>query len=250
MMLVLTAILVAVGALGVAVVSAQEITPMPPGPGDIRPADFPANTITVTGIGNASGEPDLAYVELGVEMMNADLATAYAEAADTMQNVIQALVDAGVDRTDIRTSSVNIYPQDQYDPETGMPTDRTYRVSNTVRVTVRDVSMVESVINAAVNAGANTIYSFNFAIDDSVALEQQARISAVENARQRATELGQALGVTIGRPVVISETYGAFQPFPIDGRGGAMFDAAQSALPVSPGQLEISVVITVTFSIE
>ena len=251
----IAAILVAVVAvLGLAALPAfaQDTVQETPVPMPIAPGAFPENTITVTGLGTASGEPDVAYIELGVEMANADLATAYAEAAETMQQVIAALVDLGIDRADIRTSSVNVYPQDNYNPETGQPTDRTYRVSNTIRITVRNVEDVEPVINTAVNAGANSIYNFNFGILESEALEQTARQNAVENARARAEQLAAALGVTVGRPVVISESYGqSSPPIPFYGRGGgAAYDMAASNLPVESGQLDVSVQILVTFELQ
>ena len=230
---------------------AQDAAQATPVPMPMPPGSFPENTITVTGLGTASGEPDVAYIELGVEMSNPELGAAYTEAADTMQQVIAALVDLGIDRADIRTSSVNVYPQDNYNPETGQPTDRTYRVSNTIRITVRDVANVEPVINTAVNAGANSIYNFNFGILDSEALEQTARQSAVENARARAEQLASALGVTVGRPVVISESYGQSTNPIMFGRGGGAYDMAQSSsLPVESGQLDVSVQILVTFELQ
>jgi uncharacterized protein YggE len=241
----------AVALMGALPAFAQDAAQPTPVPMPLNPGGFPVNTITVSGIGTASGEPDVAYIELGVEMMNADLGAAYTEAADAMNNVIDALVELGIERADIRTSSVNVYPQDNYNPETGQPTDRTYRVSNTIRITVRDVENVEPVINTAVNAGANSIYNFNFGILDTVSLEQSARENAVTNARERAEQLASALGASVGRPVVVSESYGASNPvLPYAGRGGAGYDMAQSSLPVESGQLDVTVQILVTFELQ
>lgn len=241
-------VMVLVGIVGVSAVGAQE-TPVPP---LAVPSQFPANTITVTGTGTASAEPDVAYVELGVEMMDANLGTAFSQAAENMQSVINALVELGVAREDIRTAAVNVFPQDNYDPQTGMPTDRTYRVINTVRITVRDVAMVESVINTAVNAGANTINSFYFGIEDTAALEETARAEAVANARMHADQLAAALGVTVGNPVIVSEAQGQQSPIPLPyGVGGAAMarDIAQS-LPIESGQLSITVQVLVTYTMQ
>jgi uncharacterized protein YggE len=228
---------------------AQEppLTPVPEFP---EPGNFPVNTITVTGIGTASAEPDTAYLELGVEIVNEDLAAAYTEASDKLTQITAALVDLGIDANDIRTSSVNVYPQDQYD-QNGQMSGRTYRVSSTLRIKVADVSMVSDVIDTAVNAGANTIYSFNFAIEDTAGLEEQARQQAVANAKDRAQQLADALGVTVGNPVVISESYGSqTPPIPYASGGGYDMAVAQSAsLPVASGQLDVTVQILVTFAI-
>lgn len=208
----------------------------------------PTNTITVSGTGTAYGEPDVAYVELGVEEVNENLGDAFSSTADAMNAVIEALVELGIARDDIQTTGVNVFPEDRWDPQTGTSTGRVYRVRNTVRVTVREIGQIESVITTAVEAGANTIYNLNFGIDDPSALEQEARVNAVEDARARAERLAEALGVTVGEPVIITEVLqGGGIPFArFEGMGGAGLDLASQ--PVSPGQLGVSVQVQITFA--
>jgi uncharacterized protein YggE len=230
--------------IGVGAAYAQEVTPVP--------GVYPTNTITVSGFGSAAGEPDVAYTELGVEITDPDLANAFSQTAETMNRVISALVEAGVERADIQTTGVNVYPQERFDPTGANPTpERVYLVRNTVRVTARDVSQVETLISAAVGAGANTIYNLNFGIEDTSTLEQEARVDAVADARERAEQLAAALGVTVGQPIVINEvinTGGPIMPFSGGGLAGAnlQFDVSQ---PVSAGQLNVTVAVQITFAI-
>ncbi len=208
---------------------------------------FPENTITVSGFGTAYGEPDVAYIELGVELVEADLAQAFASTAETMNAVIDALLGVGIAREDIQTTGVNIFPEDRYD-QTGTATSRVYRVRNTVRLTVRDISQVEQMISAGVNAGANTIYNLSFGIADTAALEQEARVQAVENARSRAEQLAGALGVNVGNAIIISEVMNNNIPY-AEGFGGSVrMDVAQNQ-PVSAGQLSVGVQVQITFAI-
>ncbi len=228
--------------IGAGATFAQEVTPMP---------SYPANTITVSGFGTAAGEPDVAYTELGVEITDPDLATAFAQTAETMNAVIAALVEAGVAREDIQTTGVNVYPQERFDPMGASATpERVYLVRNTVRVTARDVAQVETLITTAVAAGANTIYNLNFGIEDSSALEQAARLDAVEDARNRANQLASALGVTVGAPIIINEVINTGGPITPMGGGLAsanlQFDVSQ---PVSAGQLNVTVAVQITFAI-
>jgi uncharacterized protein len=236
-------VLALVLAVGFQAVSAQDNPPVTPAAG------YPNNTITVSGLGTASGTPDIAYIELGVETVDPELAAAYEQAGETMQAVTGALVGVGIAAEDIRTSNVSIFPQDDFDPQTGQPSGRSFHVNNTLRVTVRDITQVEQVISAGIEAGANTIYNFYFGIDDTTALEQQARLDAIENARGRADALAAALGLTVGDPIVIAEgtAGGGQQPRPFGGGGGG-FDAMNS-LPISPGSLDVNVVVTITYSI-
>lgn len=210
------------------------------------PSRYPENTITVSGFGTAYGEPNVAYLELGVEFVNADLAAAFTQAAEAMNSVTEAIIAQGIVQEDIQTTGVSVFPEERFDPQgVSEPGERVYRVRNTVRLTLRDVNQIESVISAAVNAGANTIYNLNFGIADTQSLEQDARVLAVQNAQTRAQQLADVLGVTLGQPIVINESLGdglfsrdAF------GLGGAAFSQ-----PVNPGQLSVTVQVQITFTI-
>ncbi len=212
--------------------SAQDTTPM--------------NTLTVTGSGTAYATPDVAYVELGVQTTDPDLSTAFSQTGQKISAVLDALQGLGIDTKDIQTSGVNVNPQDQYDPQSGQSTGKTiYQVSNTVQVTVLDVTKVELVLTSAVAAGANTIYNLSFGIQDSSALEQQARAQAVANAQDHANQLTSALNVTLGAPVIVTETpQNSSQPVPA-ARGVARA-ASQSSQPVSSGQISVTVEVQIT----
>src|SRR5690606_543808 len=142
--------------------------------------------ITVTGSGNASGAPDIANLEIGVETSDPSVTVAFEQANTTIEAIINALVEAGVAREDIRTVGLNIF-QDRFpmpmEPMTSTmgaeAVQPVYRVNNQVRVTVRDIANVAAVINAAVEAGANNIYGLNFGIDNRDALENDARADAL-----------------------------------------------------------------------
>ncbi|GIL13852.1 MAG: hypothetical protein BroJett038_25720 [Chloroflexota bacterium] len=167
---------------------------------------LPTNSITVSGSGLASGSPDVAYINLGVDSVNASVSQAVAQANQTMAAIMQALTALGVAAEDVQTVSFNVYPEDRYDPQTNMPTgERVYRVNNMLNVTVRDINRVSEVIQAGLDAGATSINSLNFGIANTTDLEQEARLKAVEDARARAERLAAAMGVTLGQPIIISE---------------------------------------------
>jgi hypothetical protein len=209
------------------------------------------NVISVSGIGTAYGTPDVAYIEVGADFTDENAANAFAQASETMTAVREALLALNIAETDLQTTSVGIYPMDSYGPM-GEITGRTYRVNHILRVTVRDVSMVEAVINAAIGAGANNLYNLSFGIADTAALEQQARELAIADAQARAQQLADLLEVTVGAPVVISETFGGggVQPYAYDmaafGRG---MGGGGGVAPIDTGQMTISVQVDVVFSI-
>lgn len=212
--------------------------------------ELPTNSITVTGFGTAYGAPDTAYIELGAEFVDPDLPTAFNQTSEAITRLNDALSAFG-DSVTVQTSGVSVFPEDRFDPQSGMPTgERTYRVRNTARVTVRDVAIIEDVLTSAINSGANTIYNFSYGIGDPSALESEARTLAVANARARAEQLAAELGVTVGAPIIISEgVAGGGVPVPFLRETGGGFNTMAQSMPVSEGLLDVNVQIQVTFAI-
>lgn len=207
----------------------------------------PTNSISVSGSGQASGTPDVAYINLGVDTIDPDVGQAVENANTEMAAIIVALTDAGVDPKDIQTTNFNVYPEDRYD-QNGQPTgERVYHVQNSLTVTVRDIANVGAVIEAGLGAGADSINGLNFGIDDTAALEQEARVNAIADARQRAQQLAEAFGVTLGDPIIISEVTNDFYPPPLP--LAARADMGGAGPQITPGQLQVSVQVNVTFAI-
>ena len=208
------------------------------------------NTITVSGSGTASGAPDTAYLDLGVQMTDPELGSAFNQVAATIAKVTKALTDLGIKPEDIRTTGLNVYPQDVYDQQTGATTSRTYQVANSVTVTIRDTAQIEAIISAAVEAGANTINSLNFGIADQTALEAQAREAAVRNARARAESLASALGVSVGEPVTVVELGSNIgQPLPMYRMAADSAVAQGGSMPISQGQLDVTVNVQISYAL-
>lgn len=208
-----------------------------------------SRTINVSGSGEAFGSPDIAYINLGVDVADADISAALDKTNTTMEGIIKALGDAGVDAKDIQTVNFSVYPEDKYDPQTGQATgERVYHVNNSVNVTVRDIAKVGGVMKAGLDAGANSVNGLNFGIADTKALEAEARKSAVADARDRAQQLADAFGVTLGEVISVSESFGNGPVQPLFG-GDQGLAIGGAAPQISTGQLSVSVQVSVTFAI-
>ncbi len=209
----------------------------------------PLRTLSVTGSGKTTLTPDIAYVSIGVHSENQDAAQAIASNTTESQKVAQALRTFGIDPKDIQTNNFSVYPRQDYD-QNGKPTDLVFVVDNTVYVTVRDIESVGDVIDAAVQAGANTISGIQFDVADKSAAMAQAREAAIADAELQANGLAKAAGVTLG-PI---QTIGSYNSYPVPymmDRGGAVaMEAAAASVPISPGQMTITVDVNVTYQIQ
>jgi uncharacterized protein YggE len=213
-----------------------------------QPAAQPApRTLSVTGRGEVLLTPDIAQISIGVRTESEDVAEAMASNTSQVQEVIDVLVAQGVSERDIQTNNFSIYPQQQYD-EKGQVIATAFIVENTVNVTVRDLESLGALLDAAVTSGANSIYGIQFDLEDKTEATSEARQAAVENARAQAEELAQAAGVTLGEIQSINAY--STTPGPIFyGRGGVAEQAAAD-VPISPGQLSITVEVNVIYTIE
>lgn len=207
-------------------------------------------TLSVSGTGRATLTPDIAYVTIGVHTEGKDASQAVAQNNSDTQAVIDTLEAAGVDEKDIKTTNFSIYPQQQYDDQ-GKPTgDITYIVNNSVYVTVRDLDAIGDILNAAVKSGANAISGIQFDVEDKTEALAEAQEAAVANAEAQAENLAQAAGLELGEIQSIN-TFGGAIPFPkYDGIGGGAAVMEAAAVPVSPGQMIISVEVSMVYAIQ
>jgi uncharacterized protein len=207
-----------------------------------------ARTMTVTGTGKMTLSPNIAYINIGVHTEGQDVTEALASNTSQAQKVADALKALGVDAKDIQTTSFNVYPQQTFDDK-GAVTSTKYIVDNGVYVTVRDLTKLGSLLEAVVNSGANNINGINFDISNRDDVNSQVRTLAIADARKQADELAKAAGVTLGAVQSISIN-GNPTPAPIyDAKGGTVMSAGAN-VPVSAGQMIISVDANITYAIK
>jgi uncharacterized protein YggE len=204
-------------------------------------------TLSVNGNGIITLVPDIAYINIGVQTENKNAQEAVASNNQQSQQLFSAFTRAGIAEKDIKTSNFSIYPRQEWDNE-GQPTGITYVVNNTVSVTVRDLDQIGSILDSAVQAGANTINGVQFDVEDREAAQQQAMVAAVENARARAEVLATAAGVELSDVLSIQTYLGSTNPIPYE-KTFALADTAASSVPVSPGEMQIMVDVSVVYEI-
>lgn len=215
--------------------------------GFAQSADLPARTIMVNGTGQVTMTPDVAYVFIGVQSQSEDVAAALTDNNDKAQAIVAALRELGIVETDIQTSSFTISPQQQYGAQ-GEVISTVYVVTNTVNVTVRDLSGLGRLLDVTVRSGANSINGVQFDVIDKSAAIAEARRLAVESARNQAQEMAALAGVTLGPLQTMSMYFN--NPIPTyDAMGGYAMEAA-SQVPVSAGQMVIRVEVNASYFIE
>jgi len=208
--------------------------------------------IHATGSGNVIGTPDRAQVTFAVETENPVVKTAQQANAMQMTKVIDALVAAGLPKDALKTSGYTIYPvYDDYTKSLLEQKIRTYRVTNTLTVTLHDVNRTGEVIDIAVANGINQASSIQFMLSDeqSQVLRTEALKKAVSRARADADTVAGALGTVI-LDVQSVDISGGYAPVRFENYNAV--DAATksaSPTPIQPGDVTVTAQVSITYSI-
>lgn len=200
--------------------------------------------LIVQGEGKASAAPDKATIVLGVQTRDGSAAIAAAENARLMNKTIAALLDAGINESEIQTSSYSLGTAPQEEPVIAeeMPKPPEFVATNTVSVNLNNTTDVGKVLDAAVFAGSNSIQEVSFDLKNPQPQKDLALTRAIEDANRKAEIAARAAGVKLGRILEISEGYGYVE----SASRSVAFDVAT---PIQPGKMEITASVTMTYEI-
>lgn len=203
--------------------------------------------IALSATAEISAEPDIASFSAGVTTQAPTAAAAAEENAAALGSVLEALTELGIPPEDLRTNRFTIQPvyqrQQQRDE---LPVIGGYRVQNTLFVRLRDAEMLGTALDTALKAGANTIGSIRFDVEDADSLLDEARTKALEAARRKADLYAEAGNFELGGIISLSENRQGQGPQPEYAMARM---SADSAAPVATGSLTFSVQVNVTWEI-
>lgn len=202
----------------------------------------PLRVITVRGDGEVFVKPNYAQIQIEVSTEGKDVRGAQQENANIMNQVIQSLLQLNIPREDIQTAAFNVLPQ--YDYVEGKQIFRGYEVTNALTVKVRDTSKIGSVIDTAIQNGANRVSGIQFKIENADPYYQQALRLALQNAQTKAKTIAETLKLTFHpQPIEVVEER---ETGPILYKSVAMADQTFST-PIEPGQILINAIVKVKY---
>lgn len=206
--------------------------------------DSTNRTLTVTADAHVSVEPEVAILHIGFETPPSDAKTAYADGARTSNAIIDALKQAGIAESDLRSESQYLAPD--YAP-------KSHKFRLTQQWTVRTApERAAEVLDVAVTAGATSSGDIEWTVKDEPALEEQALDKAAARAKENAAVLAKGMGVRLGALIYVSNQLSApVFPRPMV-RAFAMAGSAAPApqLAIEPHQVSSDATVYAVFAIE
>jgi uncharacterized protein len=211
--------------------------------GQIGPPGPPS--IVTRGHATVKRVPNQAWVQIAAETRATTPAEAQRLAADAMTSVQAALTKAGVAAEAMKTTGYSLQPDIEW--SSGRSRVRGYIARNQIEIRVDALDRLGAVIDAAGSSGATSMAGLRFDLKERDAVERDALALAVQDAMARAKALAAGAGATLGPILRIDEQGETPQPVPYGTMRAEVAATAQT--PISPGEIEIRVSVTLTVAI-
>ena len=199
-------------------------------------------TVTVNGTATVSAVPDQATFTFGVEGRGEKASEALAASSAALKRVVDAVKRAGVDDDDVQTQHVSLSPVTSQD---GRRIEN-YAAHASITVTVKSLDRAGPLVDAAVAAGANSVYGPALERSDRERLVREALADALGDARTKAEALAEAAGGELGQVLSVSESGASAPPIPYSARAVA----EDAGVSIEPGTQEFQASVTVTFELD
>lgn len=203
-------------------------------------------TLSLTGDGIVNAKPDLAIVQVGVEVTAKTAKDAIAQNSKQLAAALDAAKAAGIEARDLQTAGISLNP-DSVRPDRTQPVRIVgYQALNAVTIRVRDLGKLGGLLDQLVVAGANDIQGIRFSIADRTPLIEQARQAAIKDVLRKAEVYAEAANVRIVRILSMNEQSFDTPPAPLAMQRA---QAARPDVPVEAGELAFRVRVNASFEI-
>lgn len=210
------------------------------------------NTIAVSGMAEQEVAPDMAYVDVGINVRADDAETARTQEAQIASQIRRALLGIAITDNDLQNTSYYLYQEYKVD-RNGVRTADKYVLDSSIKVTVKDLDKLSQVIDNVVEAGATNISNITYALSTQNIIQRQLLATAVENARDKAAVVANAGSRTLGN--MLSADINSFDGGTIVAYGANKLRSTTNlaedgvATKLSPGKIKLNARVQVVFSL-
>lgn len=210
------------------------------------------NTIAVSGMAEQEVAPDMAYIDVGINVRADDAETARTQEAQIASQIRRALLGLAITDNDLQNTSYYLYQEYKVD-RNGVRTADKYVLDSSIKVTVKELDKLSQVIDNVVEAGATNISNITYALSTQNIIQRQLLATAVENALDKAAVVANAGSRTLGN--MLSADINSFDGGTIVAYGANKLRSTTNlaedgvATKLSPGKIKLNARVQVVFSL-
>jgi hypothetical protein len=202
--------------------------------------------ISVSSTGTVKVTPDAVRLNASVSAIAKVSKDALSSANIAASKFRAAILANGIDKKYLSSTTLTVYPEYNYTQDAGNVLIG-YRASQSFEVIIRNAAKAGEIVDAVVASAGDALYINGvtpFVYDNTKATEA-ARVSAVKNAKAKATSYAKLLGVKIGKIIYLQES-SAPTSYPIS-MTQAKSDAG--ATQIDLGQQDVSISVSTKWAI-
>lgn len=219
---------------------------------DAVSAETVSPVIEVAGMAERRVRPDVAHLEITIDVRAEKLDDARREAGTKTVALLRSLKEMGVADETIDSGAITVQPEFSWDPKSGARRLQGYLVVRNIRVRLLDLDKLGVILERAVKLGANQIVPPRFVLQDERKLRRELLTEATEDAKQNAIAIATGLGAKLGTVLKVDAIEGQTPVFaqPMMLRASAA-PAEDSAVTESyrPGDITLRADVKARFSI-
>jgi len=229
---------------------------------EVRSSDYagrgsqPVNVISVEGKGEVLATANIATLTVNISKDGATAKEAQTLLNESITKTLTYLKDQKIEDKDIKSEYGGLNPKYSYEKcyTYVCPTNSKivgYTATQSITIKIRDVDSANTVRTGLAEIGITDIAGPTFSIDKEDDYKDQARASAITEARVKAEILAKELGVKLGKVVNFSENNGGSYPMYEAKAMMSSSIASDVAAPTLPkGENKITSKVTITYEIK
>lgn len=210
-------------------------------------------TVTVSGEGTVTTQPDRAVVRFGVVTRAETAPEARTNNATAAKNAMNAVRDLDVPEEKMRLESLRLQPRYEYNDENDRRELVGYEATRQAVVELDRPDVLPQLVADVVEGGANRLDNIDYQLSDRSRFRDEALREAAQSARDKAGLLAETLGADLGPVRTINEQNFDFvrpRPQPARMQMAKTADAAQAEPEAyAAGEIEVSAQVQVVFDL-
>lgn len=239
---VLAAVIVSIGLIVLGYFSANKqvtnITNLPPN-----------GTLQTSAEGRVSVAPDMVVLSLAVQNRWNTSKGAYDQMNEWINALKAILKESGIADADIQTTGIYLNPEYTY--LEGVQKPNGFSSTHNLSVKIRKIADANTILDKVTEVANVQIQSIMYDLDKKDPVYTEARKMALEKAREKANEMAKVSSVSIKKVQSISEgSTGNYYPMPYQNAKVMNMADSASTTSLSPGQLEYTITVNVTYELE
>ncbi|MBW2966705.1 SIMPL domain-containing protein [Candidatus Woesearchaeota archaeon] len=207
------------------------------------------NVINVDGNSEITVDPDEAEVWAGVSVVDVSADLAQEEVNKIINDIVDGLRYKGISEDDMSTERLSIYEERRW--EEGKSKVVGWRATQILKIKTTDMNKVGTIVDVAVDNGANQIQNINFGLSSEKEAEykKQAIAEATKNAKEKAETIADSLGVRLGKIKTVSTSDYYYRPYAYAMEKASGDEAVAEAAVVMPGDVTVTARIILVYGI-